>query len=324
MGLRNKNILLTGGAGFIGSHLVDRLINENPNKIVIVDNFFLGRIENLSFALKKFSKLQIVRENAEDLSLMESVMKKEDIDIVFNLATKPLKYSFINPKGAYMTSVKIAEVLANLLRKDMYRTLVHFSSSEAYGSAKYVPMDEEHPLNPTTLYSAGKAAADLLLMAYYKTFGLDISIIRPFNNYGPRQNDTLYAAVIPITIKRVLDGRPPILEWDGKQTRDFTFVKDTVEATIKIYKERDTRGKIINIADGRETSILEIIKVICKILGYNGKLIKRPKRYGDVRRHYADISLAKRLINFKSKTSLGSGLEETVRWYVSNFERKEK
>lgn len=319
MNLRNKRILVTGGAGFIGSHLVDRIILERPQKLIIVDNFFLGKIANLYSAKKKFPKLQIIKENAEDYAAMEKIVKKNQVDIIFNLAVKPLEYSFDNPDGSFMNSVKIANVLTSLLRKDLYKTLIHYSSSEAYGTAQYMPMDEKHPMGPTTPYAAGKAAADLLIMSNCKAFGLDISIVRPFNNFGPRQNETIYAAIVPITIKRLLRGKKPVLFWDGNQTRDFIFVKNTVEATLDIYKTKATRGKIINIASGEETAIIDILRAICKSMNYSGSIIKKPKRHGDVRQHCADISLAKKLINFKYQISLEKGVEETVKWYISNL-----
>src|SRR3989344_1755416 len=225
--IKGKNILITGGAGFIGSHLADELISHEPGKLVVVDNFFLGKEENLELA-KNFPRFQLYRQDASHYGVMEDIVKKEKIDTVFNLATKALLYSFVDPNDAYMVNVDIASVLLQLLHKGYYENLVHFSSSEVYGTARYVPTDESHPMFPETLYAAGKASADMIVQSYFRTFDLDISIVRPFNNYGPRQNEGSYAAVIPITVKRILNGERPILEGDGKQTRDFIFVGDTV------------------------------------------------------------------------------------------------
>jgi len=316
--LKGKNILVTGGAGFIGSHLVDELVSKGPAKIIVLDNFFLGKEENLTEA-KKFSGLKIYRDDASKYELVEELVEKEKIDVVFNLATKALLYSFVDQDDAYKVNVDIASVLLRLLHKKKYQTLVHFSSSEAYGTALDVPIDEDHPLFPETLYAAGKASADLMVHSYFRTFGLDVLTVRPFNNYGPRQNEGTYAALIPITIKKILNGGKPILEGNGLQTRDFIYVKDTVEASIALYESEAAKGKTVNIATGKETKVKEIIEALCEILDYTGSWERRPRRVADVDRHLASIKLAKKLIDFKPKTSLKDGLKETVDWYVKTL-----
>ncbi len=213
--------MVVGGAGFVGSHLVDALLEHGAEKVVVVDNMHLGTIENLRNAAKT-NKVVIYREDARYLTALENIIDREKPEAIFNLAVKCLPYGFVDPEGSFMTGVEIAQNLANLLRKKKYRRMLHFSSSEAYGSAKIVPMSETHPLDPTTPYGAGKAAADLLLQSYHKLFNIEIGIIRPFNLYGPRQNMDAYAAVIPVTINRILHSKKPIIEGDGLQTRDFT------------------------------------------------------------------------------------------------------
>lgn len=190
--------------GFIGSHLTEALLNAGVNKVVIVDNFFVGKMENLEFATSNYKNIKIYKENAADLGAMEAILKNEEIEIVYNMATMALIYSFFNPHGAYMINVQIADTLINLLRNGFFKTLIHMSSSEAYGTALYAPMDENHPLNPTTPYAAGKAAADLLVSSFKNILDLDTIIIRPFNNYGPRQNEGNLAGIIPLTAKRIL------------------------------------------------------------------------------------------------------------------------
>jgi UDP-glucose 4-epimerase len=319
--MKNKRVLITGGAGFIGSHLVDQLAcqKEKPEAIVVVDNFFLGRMSNLSVALAESPEiLRVYREDASDFSAMSSIFERESIDVVFDLAVKPLPYSFINPEGACNTSVRIASLMAEFQRKGAFKTLIHFSSSEAYGNAKYVPMDEGHPLEPTTPYSAGKAAADLLLLSYYKTFGLDLSILRPFNNYGPRQNCTVYAAVIPTTIRRILDGKEPYITGDGSQTRDLLYVSDTADAAIKTYYSTATRGKIINVASGKPKSISEIIHQIADLMNYKGSIVYEKSRPADIMTHCGSIDLARQLIDFKPTVNFEEGLAKTVDWFVNN------
>lgn len=317
--ITGKNILVTGGAGFIGSHLVDELIKHEPAKVIAVDNFFLGKKENLLGA-GKFKNFKVYNQDATVYEAMEDIVTNEKIDVVFDLATKALPYSFVNPDDAYKVNVDIASVLLRLLHKERYQTLVHYSSSEAYGTAQYVPIDENHPMRPETLYAAGKASADLMAISYLRTYGLNIIIVRPFNNYGPRQNEGMYAGVIPITIKKIFNGKKPVLEGDGQQTRDFIYVADTIRATLNIYQNEKTTGQTINIATGRESTIKEIIGTICELMDYHGKWELRPTRVGDVRRHLGDISLAKKLTGFEPKISLEAGLKPTVEWYVKRLQ----
>jgi UDP-glucose 4-epimerase len=219
------------------------------------------------------------------------------------------------PRETVLTNVAIATNLCELLRKGRFDSLVHCSSSEAYGTALYVPMDEEHPEKPLTPYAASKIACDQVAVSYFKTFGLDIAIARPFNSYGPRQNDRSYAGVIPLTIERILKGQQPILYGDGNQTRDYTYVADTVEGILGVFECKAARGRIINIASGKETTIIALVEKIAKIIGYDGGIVRRPARPGDVRRHKGDISLARKLFGYAPRTSFDRGLKETVAWY---------
>lgn len=319
--LSRKNILITGGAGFIGSHLVDALIKEKPKKIVVVDNFFLGRKENLDSAKKAFKNLIIIKQDATDLKKMSQIIAREKIEVVFNLATKALEYSFVDPEDAYIVNIQLAQVLLKLLREKKYKTLIHCSSSEAYGSKERGLIDEEDTFDPETLYAAGKASADLMIRSYYKTYKLDVATIRPFNNYGPRQNDKQYSAVIPVTIKRILNGEKPVIYGTGNQTRDFIYVADTVRAMIAIYKNVKTRGKEINIASGREVKIKDLIGTIARTMSYGGNIPHKPARIADVRRHRANIKLASRLIRFKPKIKFDDGIKKTIAWYKENYEK---
>lgn len=322
--LNHKSILITGGAGFIGSHLVDALILEKPQKIVVVDNFFLGKLENLKNAQKNFKNLKIIKQDATDYQKMEKIIKNEKINVIFNLATKALEHSFVDPDDAFMINVNLVSVLLRLLHQKKYQTLIHCSSSEAYGTAKKVPIAETHPLDPETLYAAGKAAADLMVRSYYKTYKLDVAIARPFNTYGPRQNEGIYAAVIPITMKRLLSGQPPIICGDGNQTRDFIYVEDTAQGILAVYKNEKSRGREINIASGREIKIKDLIKTIVKEVKYRGKFLKKPARLADVRRHRASTRLAQEILNFKPEYSFKDGINKTIEWYQNNSKRSAK
>jgi UDP-glucose 4-epimerase len=317
MNLNNKSILVTGGAGFIGSHLADRLIDEKPEHLVIVDNFYLGedKMRNLSSAKLRFPSLRVHHKDATKMRLMKDILENEGVDVVFNLAVTCLPASLVKPKWVHDVNVTITSTFCELLRKDCFDTLIHFSSSEAYGDAKQVPMDENHPLEPSTPYGASKIASDHLVLSYCKTFDVDASIIRPFNNYGPRQNEGTYAGVIPLTIERILKSESPVIFGDGMQTRDYTYVTDTAEAAVKIYRAKSTRGKVLNIASGQETTIKDLVSKIAKIMGCKKPIIYDKPRPGDVRRFIGSNRLARELINYEPKVSFDEGLRRTIDWY---------
>ncbi len=319
LNFKNKSVLVVGGAGFIGSHLIDELIEEEPEKIIVVDNLFLGDLKNLENSKHKFKNLLFEDTDATDYALMDDIFKKNNIDIVFNLAMIPLPTSLVKPSWTFENNIKITEVLCEFLRKDMFKTLGQFSSSEVYGSLLKEKIDEAHPLLPKTPYAASKAACDHLVYSYYETFGIDMFIIRPFNNYGPRQNDKSYAGVIPLTIKRIINKKQPVIYGDGNQTRDFIFVGDTAKATVKSYKSKNTRGKIFNVGSGKEISINTIINMISNLLGWKGGTLFESRRPGDVDRHLADVSLAKKLIDFKPSVDLEKGMRITVDWYKNKY-----
>ena len=324
MSLKNKSVLVTGGAGFIGSHLVDRLIKEEPENLVVVDNFFIGKESNLKEARENYPNLKIYDQDASDYEKMSKIMKNESIGVVFNLAVIPLPASLTKPRWAFEQNVNITLSICELARNDYFDTLIHFSSSEAYGTSEYAPMDEKHPLNGTTPYAASKAASDQLVFSYCMTFGIEASIIRPFNNYGPRQNEGSYAGVIPLTIKRILNNEAPVIYGDGKQTRDYLFVTDTANAAIGVYNSKSTRNKVLNIASGKEISIEPLIKFIGKYLKCDKPIVYERERPGDVRRHIANIYLAEDLIGFKPTVSFEEGLRLTVDWYKGNLKIDQK
>jgi len=317
--LNGKSVMVTGGAGFIGSHLVDALIRENIGNLVVVDNLFLGKESNLSQARSSYPKLRFYNENVGDINKIRPIFESENIDVVFNLAVIPLLTSLEEPIWTWDENIKITESICELAREKLFDTLIHFSSSEAYGSAKYYPMREDHPMNPTTPYAASKAAADLLVNSYVCTFGIDASIVRPFNNYGPRQNEGSYAGIIPIVIQKILSGKAPIIFGDGNQTRDFIFVGDVARAAIMAYKNIRTRKKAINIATGKEISINDLVRIMAKVMKYDGEIIYDAPRPGDVRQHWADISLAWNILGFEPNVGFEEGISDTVDWYIKKL-----
>jgi UDP-glucose 4-epimerase len=311
--LNGRTVLVTGGAGFIGSHLVDRLLAEGAAHVVVIDNLFLGSEANLAEALAS-GKVTFYRDDAEIASSLDYIFDRHDIDVVFNLATKALNYSFINPANAFDTNVKVALNLLELQRRGRFATLCHFSTSEVYGTAVYEPMDEAHPRNPTTTYAAGKAAADLAVESWVRMFDLDAFIVRPFNNYGPRQNHQgLLAGVIPITAVRVLTGGQPEIHGDGTQSRDFIYVTDTVDAVVKLFGVLPA-GESVNISTDNQVSITELITRICAHYGYTGEIVRKDARPADVQCHNASNAKVKELIAYQL-TDFDTGLADTLEWY---------
>lgn len=307
--------MVTGGAGFIGSHLVDRIIRENPEKVIVVDNFFLGNQNNLKYVTEKLGdRFKLYYQDAGHYEKMKNIFEIEKPNVVFNLAVVPLLASHILPKITCEDNIQITLSVLELLRKGLYDTLVHCSSSEVYGTSVKDVMDENHPLNPTTPYAASKASCDLLVQSYTNTFDLDTTIVRPFNNYGPRQNEGSYAGVIPITCKRIMNGEQPVVHGDGLQTRDYIFVKDTVEGFIKVYNNPQSRDRVISLCTGEEITILDIVKYIVKYMEYEGEIRFDKIRVADVRRHCGDTT-SMRSVGFNTNTKFEEGIKETIGWY---------
>lgn len=311
-GIKGSGILVTGGAGFIGSHLVDRLLAEGAREVVVIDNMFLGSEDNLADAVSNGAVLY--KDDAEFSTSLDYVFERHSIDIVFNAATKALNYSFVNPANAFDTNVKVILNLLELQRRKAFKTLCHFSTSEVYGTAVYEPMDENHPVNPTTTYAAGKAAADIALQSYVRMFDLDSFIIRPFNNYGPRQNFKGYlAGVIPITAWKILNGLPPEIHGSGSQSRDFIYVLDTVDAIVRLYEKLEP-GESVNISTDGQIAISDVITMVADGLGYRGEIVRKDARKSDVECHNASNSKVKSMIEFRL-TPFDAGLRETLAWY---------
>jgi UDP-glucose 4-epimerase len=325
MKLMGKSVLITGGAGFVGSHLADRIIRENPANLTIVDNFFLGKEVNLSDARKSFPDLKVIRVDASDLAAMRQIVTSEKTEVIFDLAVIPLPTSLVYPFWTFQTTTMAAATACELARAGDIQTLVHCSSSEAYGTAQYVPMDEKHPLAALTPYAAGKAAADQVVMSYYATFHIDTVIVRPFNQFGPRQNQDSYAGIIPKVIRQVKQGQTIEIYGDGEQTRDYIFVRDTADAFVRIYEHETTRGLVLNVGSGVEISVNDLVKMLLEVLCVpDHPVVHAAPRPGDVRRHCAGIGRSRELIGLNPPGVTHENLQETTDWYLFQGTNQER
>lgn len=312
MKLAGKKVLVTGGAGFIGSHLVDAL--ATANEVTVVDNLSSGNRGNIGHHLRR-DTIRFVQADICDPERMRGLVG--DSQVVFHLAAQGLRVSLFNPQVVHDVNATATLNLCMAALEAGVERFVYVSSSEVYGTATTVPMREDHSLTPTTPYGASKLAGEAYARSYYLTFGLPVVIVRPFNTYGPREHfEGVYGEVIPRFVLRVMNDLPPIVFGDGKQTRDFTEVSDIVRGILLSSECEALIGETVNIAAGREVSINEVAQIVLSSLGWDGNLapLHMDGRPGDVRRHYADISRARQVLNFEPEIGIAQGIQHYIDW----------
>jgi NAD dependent epimerase/dehydratase len=314
MKFHDKKILVTGADGFIGSHLVESLLEsgcENIKALSFYNSFnSWGWLEDIN----QIDKIEIVTGDIRDPDYVRFIMK--DIDIVFHLAALiAIPYSYTAPNSYIQTNViGTANIMKAALENDVERIL-HTSTSEVYGSAKYVPIDEKHPLQPQSPYSASKIAADAIAESFFHSFQLPLTIVRPFNTYGPRQSAR---AVIPTVITQILSGKSEIQLGSLHPTRDFNYVKDTCRGFTQLAECKEAIGEIINIGSDKEIRIDDTVKLIAEIMAEDVKIVTenqrlRPKN-SEVERLRCDNTKIRSFINYQPEESLRSGLKKTIDW----------
>jgi UDP-glucose 4-epimerase len=239
------------------------------------------------------------------------------VDVVFHLAISDLRTSLNHPWKSHDINAGGTLSVCLAARERGVKRLVYVSSSEVYGTAETVPMSEDHPLRPTTVYGASKLAGELYAQSCQRTYGLPVIVVRPFNTYGPREpHEGMRAEVIPRFLLELQAGRDPVFFGDGTQTRDFTFVEETVAGLVAAGECDALVGDVVNIARGREVSIVEIARLLAELAGRpDAKVRRADPRPGDVHRHYADISKARRLLGFDPRIDIREGLARTVAWF---------
>ncbi|BCL61014.1 epimerase [Desulfomarina profundi] len=319
--LPGKNCLVTGGAGFIGSHLVDKLLELGCN-VRVLDNLVNGKKRNIEHHFLS-SKFEFYHGSVVDP--LDVARSMSDVDIVFHLACLGVRHSLQHPFENHKVNAEgTLLVLDAALKADVQR-FIHCSSSEVYGSALFVPMPENHPTYPCTVYGAGKLAGEAYARAYFKTYGMTTTVIRPFNTYGPRSHHEGDAGeMIPKSIVRILNNEDVLVFGDGSQTRDFTFVEDTASGLIAAAGSDEMTGKTFNIGSNFEVSIKNIAEKLLEILKESKSTIKYiESRPGDVDRLYADSSNFMSVAKWKPETSFDDGLKMTVDFFRNHTKNPE-
>lgn len=310
------NVLVTGADGFIGSHLVEKLLEEGYNvRAFVYYNSFnsWGWLDTLD--KNKLSKIEIFSGDIRDPNGVKEAMK--GIDIVFHLAALiAIPFSYHSPDSYVDTNIKGTLNVLQAARDLKTKRILITSTSEVYGTAKYVPIDENHPYQGQSPYSATKIGADRLAESFYRSFNMPITIVRPFNTYGPRQSSR---AVIPTIITQLLNGETEIKLGALTPTRDFNYVKDTVKGFIEIAKSENTIGEEINIATCSEISIEELALEIINQINPKAKIVCDEERLrpdkSEVNRLLGCNKKIKKLTNWSPKYSFEEGIKETIEWF---------
>jgi len=317
-------MLITGGAGFIGSHLCDKYTRDG-HTVLCLDNFMSGNLVNVRHLLDN-RNFKLIEGDIRDFDLLEKVMR--DVDAVLHLAAQiHVDRSYIEPKLTYEVNVMGTQNILEIARLYDAKRVIYASTSEVYGSAQHVPIDEKHPLNAPHPYGASKIAADRMCNAYIQTYGMDISILRLFNTFGPRQRDVGYGGVISIFTRRVLSDVSPIIYGDGLQKRDYVYIDDAIRAYDLVLNQKEPITEPLNFGSGKEVSILDLANRVIEFSGKKGSL--KPThvepRIGEVKRLIADSTKARELLGWESKCKFEDGLKEFVQWYKDyGFEQRIK
>lgn len=307
--------LVTGGAGFIGSHIVDALVAQG-DQVRVFDNLSTGKMENLA-QLK--SKIELIVGDLRDKVSLEQALK--GIDYVFHVAAiRAVLRSIDDPQETNDVNVTGTLNLLLAARGAGVKRMIFSSSSSVYGDTEKFPCEETDQPMPQSPYAASKVMGEYYCQIFTKLYGLETVSLRYFNVFGPRQNpESVYSAVIPIFIDHLLKKTSPEIHWDGLQSRDFFYVDNVVEGNLLAVQKKDAAGEVINIACREEFSVLDIFENLKDILNVGDiKPIFKPKRAGDVRRTFADISKAEKLLGFKVQTHFRQGLEKTVKWFLES------
>ncbi len=314
MKLSGRKILVTGGAGFIGSHFTETLANKAD---ITVYDAFLSSVTTPD-QLKHFGATKVIHGNVLDRDALTRAMKS--VDMVFHFSAACVRLSLSDEQ--YVHEVNATGALTALLaaQKAGVKRFIYISSSEVYGSATTPKIPETHAINPTTVYGMSKYMGELYTKHFHDHQGLPTLIVRPFNTYGPRSHfEGVYGEVIPRFVVRALNGKAPMIFGTGAQTRDFTYVTDTVAGIIQASQSDALLGSAINIARGKEVTIREIARIISEEIGMPDTPVMKPARPNDVMRHYADIRKAQKTLSYSPQIDIRTGIKKYIAWVKQSY-----
>jgi NAD dependent epimerase/dehydratase len=311
----NKKVLVTGADGFIGSHLTELLVREGAKvKALSQYNSFnnWGWLEDVRY----LNDLEVVCGDVRDSAYCNHIAKGQDI--IFNLAALiAIPYSYIAPESYVDTNVKGALNICQAALNNNVSKVVQISTSEVYGTAQYVPIDEHHPLQPQSPYSASKIGADAIAMSFHNAFNLNVTIARPFNTYGPRQSAR---AVIPTIITQIASGMKKIKIGDGTPTRDFNYVEDTCSGLCLLGVSDKVNGETVNIGSNYEISVIDTLNKIKALMGSDAEIICDESRIrpqnSEVQRLWCDNKKLRELTGFAPCYNIDDGLKNTIEWFI--------
>ena len=311
MSLSGKRVLVTGGAGFIGSELVRQLVGEGA-QVKAVDSLANGKRENLQGLPPRQMELAVI--DIRDRGAMARLLG--DTDVVFHLACLGVRHSLHSPEENHEVNATATLQLLLSAQKARVKRFVYVSSSEVYGTGQTVPMAEDHPTFPRQVYGAAKLAGESYTRAFYESHGFPTVVIRPFNTYGPRSHhEGDSGEVIPKFLLRCLALRPLVIFGDGTQTRDFSYVGDIAKGILLAGLCPEAVGETINLATGKEISIHELAREVIAVAGREVPIEHDDPRPGDTLRLLGDASKAKRILGFEPRVSLRQGIEKLKDWY---------
>lgn len=332
MDVEGKNILITGGAGFIGSHLVEAYLANNVKNVIVYDDFSTGTVRNLEHIKDK--RLKIVKGSILDSVKLNEVVKRGKVDVIEHLAAELEVYSGIeNPENDARTNILGTLNVLNAALRNGVKRLLFASSGAVYGEAKYLPIDEKHPLEPHWPYGVSKLSAERYVIQYHKLFGLETTAFRYSIVYGPRE---WFGRVLTMFIKRIfLENKPPVVFGDGSQTRDFVYVNDVVEAHILAVGNDEAIGCVFNIGSGEAISIKELAEHLINLSGKELEILyddpkegsaskfqpERIRLKGELKNFVLDYSKAEKILGWRPNMDFTDGLAKEIEWILNSPER---
>lgn len=302
--------LVTGGAGFIGANIVRQLI-DNGEKVKVLDNFNTGKRENINELMNEIEFME--GDVTNNQTVIEAV---KDVDVIFHQGAIPsVPKSIIDPMKTNYANINGTLRLLQAAAQANVKRFIYAASSSAYGFNETLPKQEDMPGRPMSPYAVSKYAGELYCKVFHHLYGLETISLRYFNVFGPHQDpNSRYAAVIPAFIKSILNNESPVIYGDGTQSRDFTYIDNVVAANLLAANAPKLQGEVINIGNGSQIALNELVMYINNILGKNIPVAYTAERQGDVKHSLADISLAEKLIGYRPSTSFHEGLKHTIHW----------